>query len=223
MEVIDLISPLLIFPIFPCSCLVLFTASFISWVCSAALVLNHISLLLFTPVIFSLYNLIVVHFFSNTLVHSCSQWFPVTSHFCFSFYSGHTIAVFTHEPREVQENVRTLLHVWKQLLTDWRLIILNVFLDFFLSSSMQYQKIDCDCLFPSRSVLFTWLRPAGCWICCSSWYRTIVRTRTAIRNTSTLNTSHRRHWMSAPTSWLRNWTIFPDTSPGTRSCVTVVV
>lgn len=36
---------------------------------------------------------------------------------------------------------------------------------------------------PTRSVLFTWIKPAGCWICCCLLCPTTVRTRTENRNT----------------------------------------
>lgn len=47
------------------------------------------------------------------------------------------------------------------------------------------------CVDPTRSLLYTWLRPTGWWIFYYLWYLTIMRIRTRSKNA----TPRTRHWM----------------------------
>lgn len=47
------------------------------------------------------------------------------------------------------------------------------------------------CVDPTRSLLYTWLRPTGWWIFYYLWYLTIMRIRTRSKNA----TPRARHWM----------------------------
>lgn len=68
----------------------------------------------------------------------------------------------------------------------------------------------------SRSVLFTWCRLDGCWICYCLWCQTIVRFRTKNMKNAALKTSPHTRWMKMQSLWLRNWSIYQATSAGRR-------
>lgn len=165
---------------------------------------------------FPLFNLCVFNLFKEHLaLHSCRYWYHVIvqyDDFCCCF---HTLYDWAALPGQFWFQSLSYVHSCCSAPLS---VVFHHFNIKRFTVMLQGSVLNFCVSFPTRSVLFTWLRPAGCWICCSSWYRTIVRTRTKNRNTNTLQTSHRRHWMRMPRSWRINWIIFPDTSPSTRSC-----
>lgn len=79
--------------------------------------------------------------------------------------------------------------------------------------------IKCVCLsVTSRSVLFTWRRLNGCWICYSLWCQTIVRFRTKNTENTILKMSHHTRWVKMQSLWLRNCSIYQATSAGKDIC-----
>lgn len=70
----------------------------------------------------------------------------------------------------------------------------------------------------TRSLLLTWLRPAGWWIFCSLWYLTIMRIRTRSKSATNAQTPHNRLLMKTQRCWQRNWTACQSSSPGEGFC-----
>lgn len=200
------------FPILPSFCPVLCTVSFTPWALSAAVALNYISLVDLCPFIPHNFRYPLPSF----VLHCFPQWFFLCITYLLLIFSNNSSCGFSPCSSLISDLSSVVeREFFFHLSCLFGLMLALMFKTFavMLQSAVLSFSVSC----PTRSILFTLLKPAGCWICCSSWYLTIARTRTKNRNTTTLQTSHYRHWMRMLRCCLRNWTIFQDTSPGTRS------